>query len=63
MKIVVERAKSGKPYWKIVARNGKTLCHSEQYNKLSDCMDTALGILSAKLHVNIKVIDKKKKMQ
>ena len=32
MKIEVIQSAKGRYYWRIVARNGRTLAHSEQYN-------------------------------
>lgn len=38
-KVILERNKKGQWYFKIVATNGRILCHSESYSSL----DKALG--------------------
>jgi uncharacterized protein YegP (UPF0339 family) len=40
MKIVVEKNKRGKWYWKLVARNDRILAHSEDYSSKGACYDT-----------------------
>lgn len=51
MKIVVQRNKRGKWYWKIVSKNGRILAHSESYSTKKDCLDTAHKVLMASIKV------------
>ena len=43
MKIKIKRVKTGY-YFKIVARNGRTLCHSEVYNTLAAAKKTMFNL-------------------
>jgi len=46
MKIEIVKTKAKKPsyFWRIVARNGKTLAHSEVYNSKQGCEKTAVKV-------------------
>ncbi len=46
MKIVVQRNKRGKWFWKLVAANGRILAVSEDYTRKGSCYDTVhrLGV-------------------
>ena len=49
MKIVVEKNRRGKWYWKIIASNGKILAHSEEYSRKQACIDTVFLVVAAKI--------------
>jgi uncharacterized protein YegP (UPF0339 family) len=51
MKIVVSRSTRGKWFWKIVAKNGRILAHSEEYYCKKACLDTVHRVMMAKLEV------------
>jgi len=46
MKIVVQKNKRGRWFWKLVARNGRILAVSEDYTRKGACYDTVhrLGV-------------------
>jgi uncharacterized protein YegP (UPF0339 family) len=52
MKIVVQKNKRSKWFWKVVASNGRILAHSEDYTRKGACYDTVhrLGV--------VKVVEK-----
>ncbi len=43
--IIICKGKAGW-YWRIKARNGKTLCHGASYTGKQGCKDTVLGLVS-----------------
>jgi uncharacterized protein YegP (UPF0339 family) len=41
LQIVIEKGRSGKWFWKLKARNGETLAHSEVYSSRAKAFKTA----------------------
>ncbi|WP_435008017.1 YegP family protein [Tundrisphaera lichenicola] len=41
MKFEIEKTANGEWYFRIVAKNGKTLCHSESYKRKRNARETA----------------------
>ncbi len=52
MKIEMFETEDGQYAWRIVARNGQTLAHSECYTKLKNCRRTANRV-AAKMSVPV----------
>ena len=50
LKIKILPTNDGQWYFKIIARNGRTLCHSESYKKLRSAIHAARVIREAKLY-------------
>jgi uncharacterized protein YegP (UPF0339 family) len=48
MKIHIEKNKKGRYFWRLVARNGRTLAHSEDYSSKRACEDTVKTVAAAR---------------
>ena len=59
MKIQIVRSKKGNKngwFWRIVASNGRTLCHSEIYTTLANARKTASRIRDTMVGVGIEEV-------
>lgn len=41
---IIERTRSGGFYWRLVAANGETLCHSEEYSTKGAALDGVAAV-------------------
>ena len=57
MKIQIVRGKKGGWFFRFVARNGRTLCHSEIYSSLAGCMKTASKLRDIMIGVRIEILE------
>jgi len=55
MKIQIVRAKGGW-FFRIVARNGRTLCHSEVYSTLDSCRRTVRRLINVMIDVGVEEV-------
>jgi uncharacterized protein len=54
--IIVTNAKGGGYYFKIVAENGRTLCHSEVYKRKATCLNGVKALKECIMHDELEVI-------
>jgi len=47
MKLEIKKDRSGKYFWRVLARNGKILCHSESYSSKAKAEQTFKKIIEA----------------
>ena len=45
MKVEILKGKSKKWYWRVRAKNGRILCHSEQYSSRAKALQTARSVI------------------
>lgn len=46
MKIEIRKSKSNRWYFRFVARNGRILCHSDTYHRLSDAKKGVASVVN-----------------